>query len=105
MPLYDYRCQECHKRFTMMVGVVAEARALACPACGSEKLTRLIGRFGSPRSEDQMLEDLSDIDRVGDMEDPKQLKRWMKEMGKAMHEDMGEEFEQMLKEEASGDAV
>lgn len=83
-----------------MVGVVADKRPLECPVCGSENLTKLIGRFGSVRSEDQMLEELSDIDKVGDMDDPKQLKRWMKEMGKAMDEDMGEDFEQMLEEEA-----
>jgi len=86
----------------MMVGMIADQRELACPACGSGDLAKLIGQFGSVRSEEQVLDDLSDIDRVGDMDDPKALKRWVREMGKSMDEDMGDDLEQMLEEESSG---
>jgi len=97
MPLFEYRCQDCSRRFTMLVGVVAEQRELACPHCRSVHLKKLISRFGSPRSEDQMLDDLADPDRIGDIEeDPKRLKKWIREMGKTMDEDMGDDFEEML---------
>lgn len=101
MPLYEYRCRSCSRRFTALVGVVADAKKPACPSCASEDLTRLMSRVSSLRSEDDMLDDLADIDRVGDLEDPKRLKKWVREMGKTMDEDMGDELEQMLEEEAA----
>lgn len=106
MPLFDFRCNSCSKKFTMMIGVVADSRDPACPACGATDLKKLIGRVSSLRSEDQVLDELSDLERLGDMEDPKQLKKLVREMGKAMDEDMGEDleeiFEEAMEEEASG---
>lgn len=97
MPLYEYRCDQCRKRFTMMVGVVAGSREQACPACGSSKLTKLMSRFGTPRSEDQMLDDLADVDKIGDIEeDPKKMKKWVREMSHAMDDDLGDDLDELL---------
>ena len=105
MPLFEFRCRQCSKRFTALVGVVARSKAPACPACGSGDLTKLMSRFGSPRSEDKVLDDLADIDKVGDMDDPKKIKKWIREMGKSMDEDMGDEIEEMFEsEEDAGEA-
>ncbi len=41
MPLYSYHCKECDKDSELLVGVAAMP---ACPACGSEKLERLMSR-------------------------------------------------------------
>ncbi len=99
MPLYEYRCQDCSRRFTALVGVVADSRDPACPRCGSANLQRLMSRFGSPRSEDQVLDDLADIDRYGDIEEnPKKLKKWVREMSKSMDEDLGDDLEELLEE-------
>ena len=45
MPLYEYRCSECERRFTLLVGVTAAKAKRACPKCGSRKLTKLISRI------------------------------------------------------------
>ena len=88
--------------FTALVGVVADAKPPACPSCKSTGLTKLMSRVSALRSEDDLLDDLADVDRVGDLEDPKRLKKWVREMGKTMDEDMGDELEEMLEEEAAG---
>jgi|YNPBryunderm2012_1023409.scaffolds.fasta_scaffold04271_5 putative FmdB family regulatory protein len=99
MPLYEYRCQDCSRRFTALVGVVADSRDPSCPRCGSANLKRLMSRFGSPRSEDQILDDLADIDRYGDIEEnPRKLKKWVREMSKSLDEDLGDDLEEMLEE-------
>ena len=45
MPLFEYRCDKCGKRFSMLVGVTAEKAKLRCPKCGSGKATKLISRI------------------------------------------------------------
>jgi hypothetical protein len=58
-----------------------------------------MSRFGSPRSEDQILDDLADIDRYGDIEEnPRKLKKWVREMSKSLDEDLGDDLEEMLEE-------
>jgi len=103
MPLFDYRCMDCRKRFSLLIGVVAEPQEERCPNCGGTKVRRLISRFARLRSEDDMIDSLADPARVGDVEDPKQLHSWMKRMGKEMGEDLAD-FDEVLEEiEAGGE--
>ena len=44
------------------------------------------------RAKDASLESLADPSKLGDMDDPKAMARWAKEMGKSMSEETGEEF-------------
>ncbi len=98
MPIFEYRCDDCRRRFSALVGVVADARPPACPRCASTSIRKLISRFASPRSEDEMLDDLADPDRMGDMEDPREMASWMKRMGREMGEDLGDDFDELVEE-------
>lgn len=42
MPTYDYRCCSCGQSFEFFQKI-SEAPKTTCPACGKEKLERLIG--------------------------------------------------------------
>ncbi len=47
MPMFEYRCVECGRRFEAFV---TASRKAACPACKSEKLEKqvsAVGRIGS----------------------------------------------------------
>jgi len=106
MPLYEYRCRKCRKRFTALVGVVADASAAACPDCGSGELDRLMSRFGSVRSEDQVLDDLADESAVGDLDDPKTVRKWAREMSKSLGDDeMAGDLEELMDAEEAGEAT
>lgn len=98
MPLFDYRCSECGKRFALLLGVVAEPQAEKCPNCGSENVVRLISRFSRLRSEDDIVDSLSDPAKMGDIDDPRQLQSWMKHIGDALGEEAGGDFGQILEE-------
>ena len=55
------------------------------------------------RNEDDKLDSLADeMESIGDTDDPKTLRRMMKEVSGAMGEDLDDEFEQMMEDEASG---
>lgn len=106
MPLFDYRCADCKKRFTLLLGVVAEQQEEKCPHCGSGNVSRLISRFARLRSEDDLIENLADPSKAGDWEDPKQLQSWMKRMGKEMGEDLGDDFDELMEDsEPSSDEL
>ena len=104
MPIFEYTCNACEKRFSALVGVVANARPPACPRCGGNELERLVSRFARLRSEDETMDSLTDETRFGDLEnDPKAMRNWVREMGKAMDEDMEEDLEEAFEEEIAGE--
>ena len=96
MPLYEYRCNDCRKGFTVLVGVTAEADSGLCPNCGSNRSTRRVSRFGRLRGDDDVLDELADPDRLGDPDDPSTMRRWANEVGDVMGEDLGADFDEYL---------
>jgi putative FmdB family regulatory protein len=97
MPIYEFVCSQCKRRFRKLVGVVAQPTPLQCPRCQSTELNRQISRFARVRNEDEAFDSLADeLESVGDSDDPKALRRLMRSMGSELGEDMDEEFEQMM---------
>jgi len=103
MPLIEYGCTDCKKRFTLLVGMVAEREDEKCPTCGSVKINRMMSRFSRIRSDDALIDDLADPSKIGDLDDPKQLQSWMKDLSREVGEDLGGDFDQMIEEAASPD--
>ncbi len=105
MPIFEYTCDACSKRFSALVGVIASAKPPACPRCKSVQLTKLVSRFARVRSEDEAMDSLADETAYGDIEnDPKAMRKWVKDMGHAMDEDLDSEFDQAMEEEMAGTA-
>ena len=110
MPIFEYTCNQCRRTFSALVGVVANARPPACPKCGSDDLKKLVSRFARVRSEDEAMDALADAADSADLDDPRTLRRFMKEMGKGMDDEMGGEdvdemIEQAMDEEAGGESA
>ncbi len=98
MPYYQYRCLSCKKRFEEYMSYAEYGtRAVACPHCGGENVQRRIGRIRIARSEDSMLEDLTDPSALDGLEDdPRALGKMMRKMSKEMGEDLGPEFSEVV---------
>ena len=99
MPIYDYRCQQCRRRCSLLFQTYAAAEHAACPHCGSRDLTRLVTRFAVMKSEERRLEDLADSS-FGDLDenDPASVARFMKKMGKELGDDLGDDFDSAIDE-------
>ena len=71
MPLFEYRCEHCQKKFTLLEGVTAEKPKRVCPHCGGKKLTKLISRVARPPKGEDSFEDadLEGMDDEGDFGD------------------------------------
>lgn len=108
MPIYEYRCTDCRKKFEMLILRAKEESAIRCPHCSSVKMKRLISRFASIKSEEARLESLTDPSNLSglDENDPASMARWLKRMGRELGEDVGrDEIDQMADEIASGEAL
>lgn len=99
MPIHEYRCGRCGRRFVEFFRTFAEVRdPAACPHCGGPDISRLPPRVRLMRSEESRLEDLSDPSSFGDVDesDPRSVARWAKRMGQEMGEDLGPEFDEAV---------
>ena len=106
MPVYDYRCQTCHNRVSIRQSYAEYGvQPVQCPLCGSQALSRLIGRVRIAKSEDRRLDDMSDPAFLGDVDenDPKSLARAMRKMGQEMGEDLPPEFDEITHRLESGE--
>ena len=106
MPIYEYRCRKCGRRYSVLTLRVSEKPAPQCDKCGSRAADRLMSRFAMPKSEEARMGALTDSSALEglDENDPKSVARWMRKMGKEMGEDVsGEDLDAMMDEVESGE--
>ena len=100
MPIYEYRCKQCKKKFEHIQLRTGSTETVSCPHCQSKDLDRLISRVRVIRSEESRLESLADPSKLSglDEKDPRSIARWVKKMGKEMGEDLGMDIDQAVEE-------
>ena len=105
MPVFEYRCQKCGQKFSVLVGVTADPDDDRCPQCGSTEISKLVSRFARHRSEDDRVEEMADrLDSMEEPDSPSELRGMVREMGKALDEDVSDEMEEMFEADLeSGD--
>lgn len=108
MPIYEYRCQDCRRRVSILLRSYDEAANAdpTCTHCGGKNLTRLISRVAVLHSEESRMDDLADPSSLGDLDenDPKSVARWMRRMGDEMGEDLGGEFNEVVDRLEAGES-
>ncbi len=96
MPIYEYRCNDCHRRVSILIRSSSES-PLTCPSCGSSELTRLFSSFSVRKSDKTIYEDiLSDSQLVSGLEgdDPRALAEWNIRMSRG--EKVGPGYEEAM---------
>jgi putative FmdB family regulatory protein len=103
MPIYEYRCQNCQRHFSVFWRTFSSAddEKVLCKRCGSTDIIRLVSRVRVLKSEDSRMEDLADPTSWGDFDenDPKSMGRFMRKMMKEIGDeadDLGPEFEEVV---------
>jgi putative FmdB family regulatory protein len=107
MPIYEYRCDRCRKKTSILTLRVTEKVDARCEHCGSSRLTRLLSRFAMTRSEESRLDSLADPSNLSglDESDPRSMARWMRKMGREMGDEFGgPEFDEAIDEMEAGGA-
>jgi len=97
MPVYEYQCRDCARRFSRFFWRMGDAEGTKC-RCGSTNLEQLVSRVAMMRSEESRLESMADPDKWGDIDenDPKSMARMMRKMGGELGEDLGPEFNEVV---------
>ncbi len=110
MPLYEFRCNQCGKVFTFLVGVVANNTDPYCPRCGSTQLTKLISRIRAHLSEETRLDNLASSFENLDISDnptPRELRSVMRRLTSALGDEVDreviDEMEAAMEEELRGE--
>lgn len=102
MPIYEFLCPTCKRKFRKLVGMVSNTSPLQCPKCSSTDVVRQISRFARVRSEDDSLDSLAnEMDAIDDDDDPRAIRKVLREMGREMGEDFEQDFDEMMEEETS----
>ena len=102
MPLYDYICLDCEKRFDIFMSYAEYGtRPVACSHCGSKNARRRLNRVRVAKSEDSRMEslagDFSDPSALAGLEDnPREMGRFMRKMGSELGEEMPPEFDEVV---------
>jgi putative FmdB family regulatory protein len=102
MPLYDFFCQDCQKRFDVfMTYDQYGSRMVTCTTCGSKNVRRRLPRVRVAKSDDSRMEslagDFSDPSALAGLEkDPQAMGRLMRKMGKEMGEELPPEFSDVV---------
>ena len=101
MPIYEFRCRACRKKTTALVLSRERAAEVRCQHCGGADLEKLWSRFASQKSEEARMDALADDSSLAglDENDPAAMARFMKKMGEATGEDLGDDFEAAMAEE------
>ena len=107
MPYYEFRCQDCQKRVSLLFSYAEydEAEPI-CTHCQSKNLTRFINRVVIGRGDDEHLAGMADNDMLSalDGDDPKALGNFMHKMSREMGEDLGDEFGEVVDRLKTGQA-
>jgi putative FmdB family regulatory protein len=105
MPIYEYECEKCRRRSSVLTMRVSEKVHPVCSHCGATTMHRLMSRFASPRSEEARMDALADPSNLSglDENDPKSVARMMRKMGQQMGDEFsGPEFDEAINELESG---
>ena len=106
MPLYEFLCTACRKKFSVLCPISQRDSQHDCQYCQAKQTQRLVSRVKMVRSEEQLMESLADPSSLAglDENDPKTFATWAKKMAREMGENMDDEIESMAQEELNGDS-
>lgn len=99
MPIYEYRCAKCRRKFSVFFRSFSTEVQPVCPRCGDSDVARLVSRVSVLKSEESRLESMADDTSLLsglDEDDPKSVARWARKMSREFGEDMGPEFDEAV---------
>ena len=96
MPTYDFICNACNQRFEVFLTFAEYGKkAVTCTLCKSKNVRRRMTKVRIAKSDESRMESVaSGIEGLED--DPRELGRAMRKMGKEMGEEMPPEFDEVV---------
>ncbi len=106
MPIYEYFCDKCGAKITILIRSFNKIYNPVCSKCGNDKPRKLVSKVSVIKSEESRLENLSEsMFSDVDENDPRSVAQWARKMGKELGEDAGEDFDEMIDRIEAGEDV
>ncbi len=97
MPVYEYLCSKCSKKFTISLSYQEYDNAKpACSFCGSDQVQRKIGRIRVAHGDDSRMDQYADTPLNAMESDPQGMARMMRKMSQESGEPMPAEFNEVV---------
>jgi len=97
MPIYEFVCQGCHKRMSLLIRDISAPFIPECSSCGNTNLFRVISGFAYHKSLKTVWEESGEpIMHPGDdyYRDPRNIGRWVEKK----FQDMGQEIPSQIQD-------
>ena len=105
MPIYEYRCNNCRQKVSLLVRGFSGNPEPVCTSCGSNNLTRLFSTFATLKTDKDVYEDiLNDNQLVERMmaNDPRAMLEWSRKM-EGTEAEKSPEYEEVIQRMEKGE--
>ncbi|MEW6439345.1 MAG: zinc ribbon domain-containing protein [bacterium] len=98
MPIYEYACNACGRKSSILVRLRNESQTLRCKHCGSDQLRRLLSGFALHKSESGRLRELDTQRRPDDSyyRDDRNIGLWAKKRMQELGVDLGDKLDEKI---------
>lgn len=97
MPIYEYRCEACRLKFSVLATVAEAAGPATCPKCNGRNTQKLVSRFRRGRDEDARLDEIADrAERTNAPETDRDMREFVRDIGHALDDGVADEMEELV---------
>ena len=107
MPIYEYRCQSCNRKFSVFFRSFSETSDPSCSHCGGENPTRIISQIAVIKSPNEFMGNMPSWESMTDFDedDPRSVAEMLRRMKDETGQDIGPEGEEMLARMDAGEML
>jgi len=104
MPIYEYRCNRCHREFSNLSIDSKQREGVRCKFCRGKDLTRLLSSFSVHQTEESRLSQLEPSKRPGEgfYKDSRNVGLWAKKKMRELGVDLGTKMDEIVEKGRTG---
>jgi len=104
MPIYEYRCNQCHREFSELILKAEEVCKIKCKYCNSRSLTKLVSSFRVHQTEESRLANFDTSKPKGDefYKDSRNVGLWAKKRMRELGVDLGPKMDDIVERGRTG---
>lgn len=106
MPIYEFLCQKCQLKSSVLVRNMGESALPECPACGNGDLVRVVSAFSYHKSMQTIHEESGEPQMFQSpdyYQDPRNIGRWAEKRFKESGMDMPPEIQEEIQAAREGE--
>ena len=106
MPIYEFLCQKCHTKSSILVKNITGAFTPRCSTCGSNDMVRAITSFTYHKSTKTVWEESGEPQRFSGPDyyrDPRNIGRWTEKRFKELGLDMPAQIQKQIQAAREGE--